>query len=160
MVAMGFCWHGKSRLYVVPEKTKVSSEVFIKSIPKPMITEDIPRSFRDKKHKVIFRMDSAPSHRAAITQEYFKQQRLQYIPAKEWMPYSPDMAQMDYAINGNLKTNLKCRVARDRGQLVRAVRYEWSKIKILTIRRVLKSWRARVETMVKRFGDHVEDVLS
>ena len=105
-------------------------------------------------------MDSAPSHRAAITQEYFKQQKLKYIPAKKWMLYSPDMASMDYAINGNLKTNLKRRVARDRGQVVRAVRYEWSKKKILTIRRALKSWRTRVETMVKRFGDHTEHVLS
>ena len=49
MVAMGICWYGKSRLYIVPEKTKVSSEVFIKSILKPMITKDIPRLFGDKK---------------------------------------------------------------------------------------------------------------
>ena len=104
-------------------------------------------------------MDSASSLRAAIAQEYFKQQKLKYFPAKEWMPYSP-MAPIDYAINGNLKANLKRRVARDRGQLVPAVRYEWSKVKILTIRRALKSWRTRVETMVKRFGDHVEHVLS
>ena len=82
-----------------------------------------------KNTKSFFHVDSAPSHRAALTQEYFKQQKLKYIPAKEWMPYSSNMAPMDYAINGNLKTNLKRRVARDRGQLVRAVRYEWSKIK-------------------------------
>ena len=71
MVAMRICWYGKSRLYVVPEKTKVSSEVFIKSILKPMITEYIPRLFGDKKQKVIFHMDSAPSHRAIKTQEVF-----------------------------------------------------------------------------------------
>ena len=92
MVAMGFCWQGKSRLYVVPEKTKVSSEVFIKSILKPMITYDIPRSFGDKKHKVIFHMDSAPSHRTIKTQEVFDQYKITCIPAKEWMPYSPDVA--------------------------------------------------------------------
>ena len=121
MVAMGFCWHGKSRLYVVPEKTKVSSEVFIKSILKPMITYDIPRSFGDKKHKVIFHMDSAPSHRTIRTQEVFGHYKITCISAKEWMPYSPDMAPMDYAINRNLKTNLK---RRDRGQLGRAVRFD------------------------------------
>ena len=76
------------------------------------------------------------------------------------MPYSSDMVPMERAINENLKTNLKRRVPRDRGQVVRAVRYEWSKKKILTIRRALKSWRTRVETMVKRFGDHMEHVLS
>ena len=147
---MGICWYGKSRLYVVPEKTKVSSEVFIKSILKPMITKDIPRLFGDKKQKVIFHMDSAPSHRAIKTQEVFDHYKITCIPAKEWMPYSPDMAPMDYAINGNLKTNVKLRVARDRGQLGRAIRYEWSKIKLLTIRRALRPWRTRVEMMVER----------
>ena len=142
------------------KKTKVSSKVFIKSILKPMITYDIPRLFGDKKHKVIFHMDSAPSHRAIKTQEVFDQYKITCIPAKEWMPYSPDMAPMDYAINGNLKTNLKRRVARDRGQLVRAIKYQWSKIKLLTIRRALRSWPKRVKMMVERFGDHVEHILS
>ena len=68
------------------------------------------------------------------------------------MPYSLNMVPMERVINENLKTNLKRRVARDRGQLVRAVRYEWSKLKVLTIRRALKSWRTRVETMVKRLA--------
>ena len=45
------------------------------------------------------------------------------------MPYSPDMVPMKRAINENLKTNLKRRVARDRGQVVLAIRYEWSKKK-------------------------------
>ena len=40
------------------------------------------------------------------------------------MPYSPDIVPMKRTINGNLKTNMKRRVARDRGQVVRAVRYE------------------------------------
>ena len=76
------------------------------------------------------------------------------------MPYSSDMAPMDYAINGNLKTNLKHRVARDRGQLGRAIKYQWLKVKLLTIRRTLRSWRKRVEMMLARFGDHVQHVLS
>ena len=105
-------------------------------------------------------MDSAPSHRAIKTQEVFDQYKITCIPAKEWTPYSPDMAPMDYAINGNLKTNLKRRVARDRGQLVRAIKYQWLKKKLLTIRRALKSWRKRVEMMLARFGDHVEHVSS
>ena len=57
LVAMGICWYGKSRLYVVPEKTKVNSDVFIKKILKPMVTYNIPRLFGNKKHMVIFHMD-------------------------------------------------------------------------------------------------------
>ena len=98
--------------------------------------------------------------RAIKTQEIFDRYKITCIPAKEWMPYSPGMATMDYAINGNLKTNLKRRVARDRGQLVRAIKYQWSKIKLLTIRRALRSWPKRVKMMVEWFGDHVEHILS
>ena len=105
-------------------------------------------------------MVSAPPHRAIKTQETFDQYKSTCIPAKEWMPYSPDMVSMDYAINGNLKTNLKRRVARDRGQLVRAIKYQWLKIKLLTIRRTLRSWPKRVKMMVERFGDDVENILS
>ena len=105
-------------------------------------------------------MDSAPCHRATKTRKGFDHYKITCIPAKEWMPYSPDMASMDYAINGNLKTNLKRRVVRDRGQLVRAIKYQWLKIKLLTIRRELRSWRKRVKMMAERFGDHVEHILS
>ena len=160
LIAMGICWYGKSRIYVVPAKTKVNAKTFINSILKPMLTYDIPRLYGKKKRKVIFHMDSAPSHRAAITNEFFWKQKVMHIPAQDWMPYSPDMAPMDFAINGNLKRNVKCRAARGRVQLVRAVRYEWSKLKIATIRRPLRSWPKRVKTMVNRLGDHVEHVLS
>ena len=83
LMAMGICCFGKSRLYAVPAITEISAAVFIESILKPMLTYDISRLYGDQKHKVIFHMDSAPSHRAAITQEYFIQQKLKYIPAKE-----------------------------------------------------------------------------
>ena len=83
LMAMGICCFGKSRLYAVPAITEISAAVFIESILKPMLTYDISRLYGDQKHKVIFHVDSAPSHRAAITQEYFIQQKLKYIPAKE-----------------------------------------------------------------------------
>ena len=160
LIAMGICWYGKSLIYVVPAKTKVNAKTFINSILKPMITYDIHRLSGKKKRKVIFHVDSAPSHRAAITNEFFWKQKVMHIPAQDWMPYSPDMAPMDFAINGNLKRNVKRRAARGRVQLVRAVRYEWSKLKIATIRRALRSWPKRVKTMVNRLGDHVEHGLS
>ena len=71
-VAMGICWFGKSRLYAFLAKTKISAAVFIESILKPMLTYGIRWLYGDQKHKDILHMDSAPSHRAALTQEYFK----------------------------------------------------------------------------------------
>ena len=105
-------------------------------------------------------MDSAPVHIAAKTQEWLEMQEIKVIPKQEWMANSPDMAPMDYAINGNLKNNLRRRAARNRSQLVRVVRYQWSKLKIHAIRRALKSSQKRVQMMVDRDGNHVENVLN
>ena len=54
LIAMGICWYGKSRIYVVPAKTKVNAKTFINSILKPMLTYDIPRLYGTKKHKVSY----------------------------------------------------------------------------------------------------------
>ena len=42
MVAMGICWHGKSRICIVPSDVKLNADAFIKLISKPMIEKDIP----------------------------------------------------------------------------------------------------------------------
>ena len=47
LVAIGIYWFGKSRLYVVPAKTKISAAVFIEYILKPMLTYDISWLYGD-----------------------------------------------------------------------------------------------------------------
>jgi hypothetical protein len=42
MFAVGFCWRGQTKLYVVPAKAKVNAELFIKHILSPMMLVDVP----------------------------------------------------------------------------------------------------------------------
>ena len=51
-VAMGVCWRGKSRIYVVPENTKINADNFIKLILKPMLEKDILRLYGKDAKKV------------------------------------------------------------------------------------------------------------
>ena len=59
MVAIGICWNGVSRAYIVPEVSKVNIEFFIDFILRPMVQEDIPRLYGERAKDVVFHMDSA-----------------------------------------------------------------------------------------------------
>ena len=54
MVPMGICWHGKSRIYIVPSDVKVNADAFIKFILKPMIEKDIPALYKEDAKKSCF----------------------------------------------------------------------------------------------------------
>ena len=46
----------------------------------------------------IFQQDSAPSHRAELTQKWIQEHFPSFITAKEWPPYSPDLNPMDFSM--------------------------------------------------------------
>ena len=45
MVAIGICWKGTSRIYMVPPKTKVNAKAFLNLILQPITFVDIPRLY-------------------------------------------------------------------------------------------------------------------
>lgn len=159
MVAMGICWMGKSRIYVVPEETTINADNFIKLILKPMFEKDIPRLYGKDAKKVTFHMDSAPAHVAAKTGQWLVDHKFSYIPKQDWLSNSPDLAPMDYAINYVFKKFLNAKVVKSRAQLVRSIRTAWSKVQITVIRRALLSWKRRVGMMLEKFGYQYEQEL-
>ena len=78
MVAMGICWEGTSRLYIVPEKSKVNAAYFIKYILRPMVEIDIPRLYERAKD-VWLHMDSAPAHTAAETIQWLEGRQIKLL---------------------------------------------------------------------------------
>ena len=102
MLAMGICWKGTSRLYIVPEGSKVNAETFIKLILKPMVTKDIPKLFGDDAKNVVFHLDSAPAHVAKETAQWLSDREVTFISKAERLANSPDLAPMDFAISSIL----------------------------------------------------------
>ena len=64
MMAAGFTWRGPTRLYIVPPKTKITAEYFVKQVLTPMFDVDIPKLYGKEAGKVELHMDSASSHTA------------------------------------------------------------------------------------------------
>ena len=82
MVAIGICWNGTSRAYIVPQKSKVDSMYFIKNILTPMVENDIPRLYGHQSKDVWLHMDSAPAHVAAQTVQWLIDRQIKFIPRR------------------------------------------------------------------------------
>ena len=159
MVAIGICWNGVSRAYIVPENRKVNADYFIQDILKPMIEEDIPRLYPGREKDVTWHMDSAPAHTAKKTYKWLDERGIKYIPKEDWMANSPDMAPLDYGINANFKRIISQRRVTTIDGLKKVIVEEWNKFSVETVRNVLSSWDKRVNLMVERQGSHVEHIL-
>ena len=156
---MGISWKGKSRIYIVPSGVKVNADAFIKLILKPMMEKDIPDLYGADAKKVVFHVDSAPAHTADKTKFWLESRKINYIHKEEWMANSPDLAPLDYAINGIFKQILKSFLAENEKQLARIVRQEWKKFSISVIRRALRRWKEHVQAMIYNHGYQFEHVL-
>ena len=156
MVAIGICWFGMSRAYVVDGSAKVTAQVFIDQILSKMVQKDLPKLYGDRAKDVIFHMDSAPSHTAKKTVKWLQDNQVKYIPKDRWMANAPDAAPLDYAVNGNLKNILSHRKATTLKGLATVINDVCRNYDLDVIRKSLSSWQTRVQKMIDSFGDHVE----
>ena len=80
MIAIGICWYGMSRAYVVDGSAKVTAQVFIDQILSKMIQKDLPVLHGNRAKDVVFHMDSAPAHTAKKTVKWLQEHKVKYIP--------------------------------------------------------------------------------
>ena len=107
MMAAGFTWRGPTRLYIVPPKTKITAEYFVKQVLTPMFDVGILKLYGKEAGKVVLHMDSASSHAAQKTVQWLESRKIKCIPEDEWLPNIPELSPMDYFANGSLKKTFK-----------------------------------------------------
>ena len=89
MFAAGFSWRGQTRFYAIPKDSKMTGEVLIKSVLRPILFRDVPRLYGKDASKVVLHMDSATSHTCQKTVQWLNDNRIKYITKDQWMPNSP-----------------------------------------------------------------------
>lgn len=140
MVAMGICMRGKSSLFAVPPKAKIDYKVFIDRVLKPLFRRDVPRLYPGEEKKVILHVDSAPAHIHHETIKWLQDREINFITKEEWMANSPDLAPMDYAVNGIFKGICNGHQAKDSNQLVRIAKRAWKDFVLEKIQSSLLAW--------------------
>ena len=104
MFVAGVCSRGETKLRFVEPGAKIDSQYYIDNVLNSIFTKDIPRLFPGELiEQAVFHHDSAPAHASKVTQDWLKSQSVRFIPKEDWMGNSPDMAPMDYCVNGIFK---------------------------------------------------------
>ena len=147
-----------SKAHIVPDNSKVDADFFINYILKPLIEDDIPRLYGDCVKDVRFQMNSAPAHTAKKTFEWLINNNVKWIPIEHWMANCPDMAPLDYGVNGNLERILFGLSATTVERLKKAIIPEWSKFELETVRNILSPWEKGVSLMIEKKGFHVDPI--
>ena len=93
------------------------------------------------------------------TVHWLKEHKVKFICKEEWKSYSPDLASMDYWINGIFKRILKSRIAKNSKQLARIIRSEWKEFPLCTIRKALLSSKKHVVLMLEKQGFQIKQDL-
>lgn len=160
MFVAGVCSRGKTKIRFVEPGAKINSTYYIEKVLTPLFENDIPELYPGELlKKVVFHHDSAPAHASVKTQNWLKNSGLKFIPKEHWMGNSPDLAPMDFCVNGLFKWKLFDHAATTVVGLKRVMRKVWSDLDQTKINNALRSWSKRVKLMIEMRGLQFEHVL-
>ena len=130
--------------------TKVNSKYYCEQVPKPFLDNDAPRLFPDDPESMVFHQDSASSHTARGTIQFLKNNNMNFIDKKEWMPKSPDATPMDFGI----EEILKCRLQKQNVNTLIGLKLDQK-----TINKTLESWPKRCNLIYRCHESHIEHLI-
>ena len=143
----------KSPLIFVPQGVKVTADLYISDVLKPM-TEAANAHFRH--WKWTFQQDGAPAHTANVTQEWCSLHLPGFWPEELWPPSSPDLNPMDYSIWSILEANACATRHGNIDGLKMSLLKAWAALPQRTVRAVVGGLGRRLEAVVKAKGGHME----
>ena len=132
MVWCAISKNGKFPMVFVESGIRINANYYIENILEPVLKVHSQTMYSNQEW--TFQQDSAPAHKAKITQQWCRSQLSDFIASSEWLPSSPDLNPLDYSIWGILE----------------------ARVSLENIRAAIDSWPKRLRAAVKQGGGRFE----
>ena len=96
MVWCGVSKKGKFPMVFIESGLRINARYYIDNVLEGVIKDEGSRMYPDGDW--TFQQDSAPAHKARITQAWCERNLPDFISSSEWPPSSPDLNPLDYSI--------------------------------------------------------------
>ena len=155
MVWAGITANGRTPLVFVEQGVKINAQIYKETILEDCLKPWAQNHF-GRRHWVL-QQDSAPAHKANLTQNWLKDNIPEFISASEWPPYSPDLNPMDFCIWGMLESKVCSTRHHSLDSLKRQLEQEWQKLPQHVLRTSVDAFKKRLDLIVRAKGGHIEN---
>ena len=154
MVWGGISANSRTNLIFVPSGVKINSKTYRDLILETEVKSAGHKLFRNSNW--IFQQDGAPAHTANVTQQWFRDKKIEFISKEEWPPSSPDLNPMDYSVWSILEEKACAKSHLNNDSLKASLQREWLKIPQDHFRRAVSQFRTRLQAVVTKKGGYIE----
>ena len=110
--------------------------------------------FRDQQW--TFQQDSAPAHKATLTQNWIREHFPNFISSQEWPPNSPDINPLDCSVCSILEFNACAEPHESVDSLKLALKKAWDELSLETVAKIVDDFPKRLEKCINSCGGHFE----
>lgn len=154
MVWAGITSDGKTPLVFVPQGVKINAANYLDDILKAVV-EPWANSHFGNTHWT-YQQDSAPAHKAKVTQKWCKDHLPDFVTSEEWPPYSPDLNPMDYSVWSVLESKVCASSHTSMQSLKAALEKAWDELDPDYLRATVDDFPKRLKACIKEKGGFFE----
>jgi inhibitor of nuclear factor kappa-B kinase subunit alpha len=155
MVWAAITSNGKSPLHFVKPGVKIDQVYYREHILEGALLPWAKQHFGNRSWTL--QQDSAPSHRAKMTQKWCRKNLPDFIDAEQWPPNSPDLNPLDFSVWSILETKVCVKCHKSLESLKRSLIAAWNEISNDVLRRICKKFPERLKAVVKQKGGYIEN---
>lgn len=147
MVWGGITSSGRTPLVFIEQGAKLNSQMYVKAILEKTLKPWAKKHFKGTHW--VFQQDSAPCHKAKITQEWLKKNTPDFISPEEWPASSPDLNPMDFTIWSILEARVCAKSHRNIESLKNDLTKHWELIGEEVLRAAVENFSKRLSLCIK-----------
>ena len=145
---------GKTSLIFFENGIKINADKYIEKVLEHQMTDLNQTMFINE--GFVFQQDSAPLHKANLTQQWCNEHLPGFIRHDEWPSYSPDLNPMDYFVWGYLQDTINSTMCQNLEELKHRLVVAWGNLDLEKVRAAIKSCRKHLCMCVKEKGNCFE----